>query len=163
MAENEQEQGQGQGRRRSGSSQTQESPSQDEAKEAQALREDARIPGVATPKENEKLEHTEGGLNSRNDSHDLGVPMLQGAPAEDQGPEDAFGAGPKRGDYRERVYTDAHAGIALEGGGQPVYSEPDKAGNRAIVDYTPHSAVVPQSQNVHEIGEVPARKGGVET
>ena len=160
MAENEQEQSQG--RRRSGSSQTQD-PAQDEAKEARALREDARIPGVATPKENQKLEHTEGGLTSRDDPHDLGVPMKQGDPAEDQGPEDAFGPGPKRGDYRERVYTDAHAGVALEGGGQPVYSEPDGDGNRAIVDYTPHSAVVPQSQNVHEIGEVPARKGGVET
>ena len=161
MAENEQEQSQG--RRRSGSSQTQENPAQDEAKEARALREDARIPGVATPTENQKLEHTEGGLNSRSDSHDLGVPMLQGDPAEDQGPEDAFGAGPKRGDYRERVYTDAHAGVALEGGGLPVYSEPDSDGNRSIVDFTPHSAVVPQSQNVNEIGEVPARKGGVET
>lgn len=34
---------------------------------------------------------------------DLGVAMLPGKPDEPQGPEDALGEGPKRGDYSNRV------------------------------------------------------------
>ena len=34
---------------------------------------------------------------------DLGVPMVPGRPDEPQGPEDALGEGPKRGDYADRI------------------------------------------------------------
>lgn len=44
-------------------------------------------------------EHTEGGLTTKHDATDLGVPMAKGKADEPVGPEDAFGAGPKRGDY----------------------------------------------------------------
>ena len=42
-------------------------------------------------------------MTTRQDVLDLGVPMLAGDPAERQGPEDALGPGPKRGDYSSRV------------------------------------------------------------
>lgn len=78
------------------------------------------------------------------DVHDLGVPMLAGSPNEPQGPEDALGPGPKRGDYAGRV-----------GGSQ----------------YQPHTVVlnsegqtvsVPQKPFVKDVGDAPG-KGGVET
>lgn len=54
-------------------------------------------------KNEKKLEHTEGGVTTRDDATDLGVPMLPGSPNEPVGPEDALGVGPKRGDYSDRV------------------------------------------------------------
>lgn len=50
-------------------------------------------------KSNDKLEHSEGGLTTRDDALDSGVPMLPGDKSEPAGPEDALGSGPKRGDY----------------------------------------------------------------
>lgn len=58
---------------------------------------------VASDAGNAKLEHSQGGATTRDDALDAGVPMLQGDPSEPQGPEDALGIGPKRGDYRGRV------------------------------------------------------------
>jgi hypothetical protein len=58
-----------------------------------------------------KLEHSVGGKTTRSDAHDLGVPMLAGDPGERQGPEDALGAGPKRGDYRERQDGSQHVEV----------------------------------------------------
>ncbi len=115
---------------------------------------------VASDKENLKLEHTddkrdqaavppsgigadveplekEGRSSTTRDDHaDLGVPMLPGSPDEPQGPEDALGAGPKRGDYTDRI------------GGQ---------------DYHPHAGGVPQRPFAEERGDVEGKKGGVET
>jgi hypothetical protein len=51
---------------------------------------------------NAAIEHPEGGSSTRDDKMDAGVPMLKGSPTEHTGPEDAFGAGPKRGNYAER-------------------------------------------------------------
>lgn len=95
-------------------------------------------------------QHTAGGVTTRDDAHDLGVPMAQGDPAEPVGPEDALGAGPKRGDYVERIGpVDYHPHEVL-----PV---PDaKPGE-------PQSVAVPQRPRAEQIGDVPRRKGGVET
>lgn len=69
-----------------------------------AAREDA---GVATETDNAKLEHTEGGATTR-DPMDAGVPMIAGQADEPVGPEDALGAGAKRGDYSERLDAGPH-------------------------------------------------------
>lgn len=65
---------------------------------------------VASPAENAKLEHTDGGVTTRDDLHDAGVPM---APADEPekervGPEDALGAEPTRGDYSDRIDSGPH-------------------------------------------------------
>ncbi len=57
---------------------------------------------VASAEQNNKLEHSQSGATTRDDALDLGVPMLQGDPAERQGPEDAFG-GVTRGQYAARI------------------------------------------------------------
>ena len=67
---------------------------------------------------------------------DLGVPMLPGSPDEPQGPEDALGLGPKRGDYTGRL------------GGS---------------DYQPHISFATQRPRAEEHGDVLGKKGGVDT
>lgn len=59
--------------------------------------------GIATKAQNDKLQHSEGGITTRDDKTDLGVPMLQGSGDEPVGPEDALGVGAKRGDYTNRI------------------------------------------------------------
>lgn len=93
-------------------------------------------PTVATDAENNRLRHSEGGVTTRDDKTDLGVPMLPGSPDEPVGPEDALGEGPKRGDYTGRL------------GGS---------------SYNPHDGTVPQRPRAEDIGDVPGLKGGVET
>lgn len=60
-------------------------------------------PTVAGDKQNAGLKHPEGGVTTRDDRTDLGVPMLPGDRNEPTGPEDALGVGPKRGDYTGRI------------------------------------------------------------
>lgn len=98
--------------------------------------------GVASEKDNAKLEHVEGGTTTRDDATDVGVPMLQGSPDEPVGPEDALGRGPKRGDYSDRVP------------GRPTQVERDSDGNVRVVDQRPRAS---------ERGDESGRKGGVET
>jgi hypothetical protein len=86
-------------------------------------------------KMNAKLEHSMGGMTTRDDPNDLGAPMIQGDPSEPQGPEDALGPGPKRGDYRDLVSPGWH----------------------------PHEGGTPQLPNVENIGEVKGKKGGVDS
>lgn len=93
-------------------------------------------PAVADEKQNAKLEHSEGGVTTRDDRTDLGVPMLPGSPDEPQGPEDALGTGPKRGDYTDRL------------GGST---------------YQPHEGAVPQKPRTEDIGDEAGKKGGVDT
>jgi hypothetical protein len=88
----------------------------------------------------EKLEHAAGGVTTRDDSHDSGAPMLQGDPSEPQGPEDAFGEGSKRGDYRELVDN-----------------------TRPHYEVKPDGEVVHQNPLVEDIGDEPGLKGGVDT
>ncbi len=59
-------------------------------------------------KENQKLEHSRGGVTTRDDALDSGAPMLAGDPSEPVGPEDALGAGPKRGDYSKLIGDREH-------------------------------------------------------
>lgn len=98
---------------------------------------------------NTKLKHTEGGVTTRDDATDLGVPMLPGDPSEPIGPEDALGPGPKRGDYTGRI----------GGGYQPhqvVRRENAKAGEPVV-------EVVAQRTRADDIGEAKGSKGGVGT
>ncbi len=57
----------------------------------------------ASPRENDKLRHSAGGVTTRDDALDSGAPMMQGDPSEPNGPEDALGSGPKRGDYSKLI------------------------------------------------------------
>lgn len=91
---------------------------------------------TASESENAKLDHSEGGTTTRDDKGDLGVPMLPGDPSEPQGPEDALGDGPKRGDYTGRV-------------GEGVYH--------------PHAGFEAQRPKAEDRGDEKGKKGGVET
>jgi len=73
---------------------------------------------------------------THDDALDLGVPMLPGDSSEPQGPEDALGDGPKRGDYRDRIGPS---------------------------NYHPHTGAEPQRPKADDIGDVKGVKGGVET
>lgn len=109
---------------------------------------------VASQDENARLEHSDetGGRTTRDDPADLGVPMLAGSASEPQGPEDALGPGPKRGDYSQRV-------------GPPEYhphSMEPLPGNRRGPDGATTRAVA-QRPRASEQGEVEGEKGGVTT
>lgn len=105
---------------------------------------------IATDAQNSKLEHSQGGVTTRDDALDAGVPMLPGDPSEPQGPEDALGPGPKRGDYSGRVGPADY---------QPHRSMP-------VADAKPGEAtaeLVAQRPLASERGDEKGRKGGVET
>lgn len=93
------------------------------------------------------------------DALDAGAPMLGGDPSEPQGPEDALGEGDKRGDYsgRQPEGTTHYESRAIEGGGGLVEN---KDGG---LDNSPRSELVEQNPRVEEVGDVPGKKGGVET
>jgi len=107
---------------------------------------------IATDADNAKLEHSEGGVTTRDDALDAGVPMLPGSPDEPQGPEDALGEGPKRGDYRGRVGPQGY---------QPHGSVPIPASER--VAGGPKAKLVAQRPLTEDIGDAEGRKGGVDT
>lgn len=113
--------------------------------------------GVATVKDNAKLEHSQGGVTTRDDRLDAGVPVLQGDPSEPTGPEDALGEGPKRGDYSKRQDGTDHFESRPVAGGMIV----DDDGN--VVDYEPNVELVAQNPRVADVGEVKGAKGGVDT
>lgn len=105
---------------------------------------------VATDTQNSALEHSQGGITTRDDATDVGVPMLAGSPDEPTGPEDALGQGPTRGDYRERLGSSAY---------QPHTTVPvknPKPGEATV-------KVVAQRANAEEIGDVSGKKGGVDS
>ncbi len=103
--------------------------------------------GTATDSENTRLEHSEGGVTTRDDRTDLGVPMLPGDPSEPVGPEDALGRGPTRGDYRERIV----------GNPSEVLPIPDAKPGEA------RSRVEAQRPRADQIGDEKGKKGGVDT
>lgn len=110
-------------------------------------------PSVATTKENDRLEHTQGGRTTRDDPADLGVPMLPGDGTEPVGPEDALGPGSKRGDYTGRIGDSNY---------QPHEVRP--ADPAAVADPNRPSVVVEaQRPRAQDIGDEAGRKGGVET
>jgi hypothetical protein len=88
----------------------------------------------------------------RSDPLDLGVPMLPGDRSERQGPEDALGAGPKRGDYTNRIGSSFYQPHTTE----VIPVEDRKEGGPTV-------RVVSQRERAEEIGEVKGKKGGVET
>lgn len=99
---------------------------------------------MAEKKSDDKLKHSQGGVTTRDDATDLGVPMLPGDPSEPQGPEDALGEGPKRGDYSKRL---------------------------GDANYQPHEVVqdgdtvkvVEQTARASQRGDEKGKKGGVST
>lgn len=100
---------------------------------------------TASASQNDKLEHTEGGITTRDDATDLGVPMLPGDGSEPVGPEDALGPGPKRGDYSQRL-GDAYY--------RPHQVTRNDDGEVVVVDQAPLAS---------EQGEEKGLKGGVDT
>lgn len=60
------------------------------------------------------IEHTQGGVTTRDDVGDMGVPMAEPEKADRhqahaaKGPEDALAVGPQRGDYTARHDRTAH-------------------------------------------------------
>lgn len=104
---------------------------------------------IVSDADNAKLKHTEGGVSTRDDALDAGVPMLPGSPNEPQGPEDALGIGPKRGDYRGRVGPDSY---------QPHQSVPVPASER--VDGGPTAHLEAQRPRTEDIGDEKGVKGG---
>lgn len=129
--------------------------------EAQRSARRARVQEVdsaATPEQNAALEHSRGGATTRQDVNDLGVPMLPGSPRERVGPEDALGAGPKRGDYRRRLGGADYAAYTFE----PIPDderERDEHGNVT----GPATRRVAQTPRAAEIADEEAMKGGVDT
>ncbi len=110
----------------------------------------AQNDGTATDTQNDKLKHSQGGVTTRDDALDLGVPMLPGDPSEPVGPEDALGASPTRGDYRNRLGDSNY---------HPHQTEPvpnAKPGEPTV-------KVVAQRENAENIGDLKGRKGGVDT
>lgn len=99
----------------------------------------------------ETLEHTQGGVTTRDDATDLGVPMLQGDPSEPVGPEDALGPGKKRGDYSEN----------LPAGYRPTTTEVIPEEERE--EGGPTVRLVNQLQRLSERGDEKGKKGGVTT
>jgi hypothetical protein len=91
---------------------------------------------TASESQNSKLQHSQGGVTTRDDAADLGVPMLPGDPSEPQGPEDALGDGPKRGDYTNRLGGDG---------------------------YQPHRGSEAQRAKAADRGDAKGLKGGVDT
>lgn len=108
--------------------------------------------GVATEKQNAALEHTQSGATTRDDGTDAGVPMLPGDASEPQGPEDAFGEGEKRGDYRERGDNSTH-----------FESVPIPEDERAEDGSGPVSKLIRQDTRTEDIGDATGLKGGVDT
>lgn len=81
---------------------------------------------------------------TRHDATDMGVPMLPGSPNEPQGPEDALGPGPKRGDYTGRVGSANY---------QP---------HEVVLNEAGQVEVVAQRPRTEDIADAPG-KGGVTT
>lgn len=106
--------------------------------------------GIATEAQNQKLKHSASGVTTRDDVTDMGVPMLPGDPSERQGPEDALGSGPKRGDYRGRIGDSNYQPHEI------VPVEDAKPGEPTV-------RVEAQRPRAADIGEVKGKKGGVET
>ena len=77
--------------------------------------------------------------------------MLPGDGSERQGPEDALGEGPKRGDYSRRLGNanyNPHEVRPIEGETEPG---------------APTVEVIPQAPRTADIGDAKGKKGGVET
>lgn len=118
---------------------------------------DKTADSVASAAENAKLEHTRSGVTTRDDALDLGVPMLPGSPNEPVGPEDALGAGAKRGDYTGRLGDSnyqPHETVAVS-------DPPDR--DDAGLPAAPAVRVEAQRERASDRGDEKDVKGGVGT
>ncbi|MBA2439576.1 MAG: hypothetical protein H0V50_02750 [Thermoleophilaceae bacterium] len=106
---------------------------------------------IASDADNRKLKHTEGGVTTRDDALDAGVPMLPGSPDEPQGPEDALGIGSKRGDYTGRIGPDSY---------QPHQSVPIPASEQTAGG--PTARLEAQAPRALDIGDEAGVKGGTQ-
>lgn len=95
---------------------------------------------------------------NRDDPLDVGVPMLPSEGNERQGPEDALGVGPKRGDYRNRIGSSLYNPTTTERIPEDE-RETDDDGN--VIGA--HTRVVEQRPRAEDIGDEEGLKGGVET
>lgn len=95
-----------------------------------------------------KLKHPEGGVTTRDDALDSGVPMIQGDPSEPVGPEDALGSGQKRGDYSDVVGNKQH------------YASVANPKHDASNPYSPAYMLVHQNPLVDQRGDEKGVKGG---
>lgn len=102
----------------------------------------------ASKAQNDKLEHTEGGVTTRDDALDSGAPMLAGDPSEPSGPEDALGSGPKRGDYSKLIGNLQHSASVVN----PDYDASDPN--------SPRTVLVHQNPLVDQRGDEKGVKGG---
>jgi hypothetical protein len=101
-------------------------------------------------KQQKRLEHSQGGITTRDDANDLGVDMLPGHRNLLGRSSSALRQGPKRGDYSQQ---------SLPPGYEPMTSEPipnAKSGE-------PQVRMVRQRPNAQIRGDVPKKKGGVDT
>lgn len=105
---------------------------------------------MADTKSDKRLKHSVEGETTRDDATDLGVPMLPGDPSEPVGPEDALGAGQKRGDYSKRV-------------GDSNYQPHEVVPNPDAKPGEPTVKVVEQAPRASDRGDEKGKKGGVET
>lgn len=87
--------------------------------------------------------------STRSDLMDAGAPMAPGSPDEAVGPEDALGAGPKRGDYSDRIDSGPH--LVTE-----VIPDDERE------EDGPHSRLVPAEARTSQTGDAEG-KGGVTT
>lgn len=115
---------------------------------------------VASPAENERLEHSVDGVTTRDDRLDAGVPMTQGeeGTSSPAGPEDAMGTEPTRGDYSGRIdqgphlasvplsaeergdavrHVDRETGKPADGPGKNTVPVPNEVPNAKLVEQTP--------------------------
>ena len=99
-------------------------------------------------KSNDKLEHTEGGITTRDDALDSGAPMLPGDKSEPAGPEDALGSGAKRGDYSDLV------------GDRQFYASVPNPDHDPADPNSPVSVLVHQNPLVEDRGDDKGVKGG---
>jgi hypothetical protein len=102
----------------------------------------------ATPAQNDKLEHSVGGVTTRDDALDSGAPMLPGDGSEPVGPEDALGSGRKRGDYAKLIGSARFSASVPN----PNHDPSDPA--------SPRSVLVHQNSLVEQRGDEKGVKGG---
>lgn len=120
-----------------------------------------RPDSVASPESNRGLEHTAGGVTTRDDATDAGVPMMQGDPAEPIGPEDAMGPGPKRGNYEGRLNSGPHLVTERVPENERGNVElKDDDGNVIGIEPGPHTRLVDAGARASDQGDEPG-KGGV--
>lgn len=92
--------------------------------------------------------HSEGGVTTRDDALDSGVPMLDGDASEPVGPEDALGSGKKRGDYSKVIGNKEH------------YASVPNPDHDASDPNSPAYVLVHQNPLVEQRGDEKGFKGG---